>query len=62
VIKIVLVGVFFSLLGYRVIGPKPGTNPRADNFYRLWGRSLRILGPIMIVGGILSEILIIASR
>jgi hypothetical protein len=49
----VLAGILFTLYGHRMIGPCPGTNPRADEYHRRWGRFFRIAGPILIVGGIL---------
>jgi len=45
----VLGGIGGALIGFRVIGPKPGTNPKFDEFHKKWGKHLKWLGPLVIV-------------
>ena len=44
-----LIGVFFALLGYRVIGPKPGTDLTYDNRFAKHGRFYRVIGTLLVV-------------
>jgi hypothetical protein len=44
-----LIGVLFTLLGYRVIGPKPGANLTYDYRFAKYGRVYRVLGAVLIV-------------
>ena len=45
----VLGGVLALLVGYRVLGPKAGADPKYDAFYLKWARHLKWLGPVIIV-------------
>ncbi len=42
-------GVISVLLGFRVIGPKYGTNPKYDTLYTKWVKHLKWLGPLVIL-------------
>jgi hypothetical protein len=44
-------GIYATLLGFRVVGPKPGVNPRTDDWHRRWGRFMRLGGPLIVVFG-----------
>ncbi len=46
-----LMGVYFLLRGYRVIGPRPGADAKADAMHAKWGRLFRILGIILTACG-----------
>jgi hypothetical protein len=46
-------GLLASLVGYRLLGPRPGKNPGYDAFHHRWGRHLRWIGPLVIVIGLL---------
>ena len=40
----ILVGVYFILVGYQIIGPKPGTNPTHDYRFAKYGHYSRLAG------------------
>jgi hypothetical protein len=42
-------GAMALLIGYRLIGPKPGINPKFDAFHGKWGKHLKWLGPVVIL-------------
>jgi hypothetical protein len=42
-------GVFVTLMAFRVIGPKPGVNPKQDEWHRRWGGFMRVGGPMLVV-------------
>jgi hypothetical protein len=44
-------GVHFTLLGYRIIGKKPGVDPDADPKRKAALDKLKIFGPILVFGG-----------
>lgn len=44
----VLGGILALLVGYRVLGPKAGVDPKYDAFYLKWGKHLKWLGPVVI--------------
>lgn len=46
------VGVWTTLKGFRAYGPPPGESPDEDRFHDRYGRSFKIGGPILIVGGL----------
>jgi hypothetical protein len=50
---LIFFGVYITLLGYRKIGHKPGTNLKADMWSQKYGWIFRIGGPIMVVGNLL---------
>jgi hypothetical protein len=47
-----LFGVWITLLGYRVVGYKPGENVAADRWSAKNGWLFRIGGPILIIGSL----------
>jgi hypothetical protein len=42
-------GIIVLLMGFRVIGPKPGINEKYDAFHSKWGKHFRWMGPLIIV-------------
>ncbi len=42
-------GVFATLLALRVVGPKPGVNPKQDDWHRRWGGFMRVCGPLLVL-------------
>jgi hypothetical protein len=45
-------GVYATLLAFRVVGPRPGVNPKQDEWHRRWGGFMRAGGPMLILFGI----------
>jgi|GEM_PF-1297522 hypothetical protein len=45
----ILGGAVAMLIGFRIFGPKPTTNPKFDAFYNSYGKHLKWLGPVLIV-------------
>jgi hypothetical protein len=43
----VLIGLYASLLGHRVVGKKPGESPDYDKWHEAWGGTLKALGPVI---------------
>lgn len=41
-------GLICTLYGFRLIGPKPGQNPKQDEWHAKWGRHMKWLGPVVI--------------
>jgi hypothetical protein len=50
-------GLYATLLGFRVIGKKPGVSAQHDDWYKRWGRNLKILGPMLMVFAVFSTTL-----
>ena len=50
---LVVVGIWLTLLGYRIVGHKPGANPTNDAWFKKHGWMFRWGGPVMIVGNLL---------
>lgn len=48
----VLAGLYITLLGFRVVGTRPGLNPQVDAYRARWGPVYRIVGPLLIVVGL----------
>ena len=46
-------GVVVALLGWRVLGKKPGASPALDQWHAKWGKAFRLLGPALGVFGAL---------
>jgi len=42
-------GILASLIGFRVVGPKPGSNEKFDSMYSKWLKHLKWLGPLWVV-------------
>jgi hypothetical protein len=47
------VGVYCLLVGFRVVGSKPGVNPKYDQWHERFGLFFKIAGPVLMVVGIL---------
>lgn len=58
----VVVGVYFALVGYRVIGPKPGVDLKYDITWAKNGRIFRVLGLLLSVGGTLFLLILLARK
>jgi hypothetical protein len=58
----VLGGVLALLVGYRVLGPKVGTNPKYDTFYLKWAKHMKWLGPLIIVFALVQIALAVVGR
>jgi hypothetical protein len=41
-------GILAMLVGFRVVGPAPKTNPKYEAFYEKWAKHLKWLGPVII--------------
>jgi hypothetical protein len=44
-----LVGVFCLLIGFRVIGSKPGVDPKFDAMHARFGTFFKLAGPVLMV-------------
>jgi hypothetical protein len=52
-----LMGICFTLLAYRVVGPKAGQNAQFDSWHSgMWGKLFRIFGPCLILLGLLMSL------
>ena len=49
-------GIYATLLAYGVIGKTPGESPRFDAWRERYGRSLKWLGPALILFGVVQII------
>ena len=58
----VLAGILALLLGYRVLGPKPGANPKYDTFYLKWTKHLKWLGPVIIAFALVQIAIAVLGR
>ena len=45
-------GIYATLLGLRIIGKPPGESPKYDRWHERFGRTLKVLGPILVFFGI----------
>ena len=43
------VGVYCLLFGFRIVGKKPGVDPKFDEWHTRFGIFLKITGPVLIV-------------
>jgi hypothetical protein len=48
-----LVGVYCLLVGFRIVGSKPGVNPKYDEWHARFGVVFKIAGPILMVVGVI---------
>jgi hypothetical protein len=44
-----LVGVYCLLVGFRIVGSKPGVNPKFDAWHARFELFLKIAGPVLIL-------------
>jgi hypothetical protein len=42
-----LVGVYCLLVGFRIVGSKPGVNPKYDRWHTRFGPFLKLAGPVL---------------
>jgi len=49
-------GLYATLLGFRLIGPRPGVSPKYEDLYNRRGKYLKAFGPILILFGLYSTI------
>jgi hypothetical protein len=45
----IVLGIFCTLWGYRIIGPKEGASQLSDNYHNKLGKHLKWLGPTIVV-------------
>ena len=50
----ILIGICVTLVGFRVFGKKPGVNEEADRWHAKTGKWLKLLGPVIVLGGLVS--------
>jgi hypothetical protein len=48
-----IVGTVVCLFAFRIVGKKPGQDPRWDRWHDDWGRMPRVFGPAILVYGII---------
>jgi hypothetical protein len=58
----VLGGIVALLIGYRVLGPKSGANPKYDAFYLKWAKHLKWLGPVVIAFALVQVAIAVFGR
>lgn len=56
-ILLFLVGIYCTLIGFRVISASKKQGPEYDAWHKKWGLLLKIAGPIMIMAGIARSLL-----
>jgi hypothetical protein len=44
-----LVGIYCLLVGFRIIGSKPGENPKFDAMHARFGTFFKIAGPVLML-------------
>jgi hypothetical protein len=47
------VGIYCLLVGFRVVGGKPGVNPKYDQMLERFGIFFKIAGPVLMVLGVI---------
>lgn len=57
-----VVGIYFALVGYRVIGPRPGADLKYDHTWQKNGRIFRVLGILLTVGGALFLLILLVRK
>jgi hypothetical protein len=45
-------GIYATLLGFRVVGKKPGASPKYDEWHSRFGSLLKLLGPLLVLFGL----------
>jgi hypothetical protein len=56
------VGIYCLLVGFRVVGSKPGVNPKYDQWHGRFGIFFKIAGPVLMVLGIFYLVIDSARR
>lgn len=57
-----LVFLYLTLLGFRVVGKKPGESARYDDWHNRYGRHMKWLGPVVMTIDVLLLIFEVARR
>lgn len=47
-----LVGLWATMVGFRVLGARPGQSPRWDQWHERYGKLVRVLGPVVVLCGL----------
>ncbi len=55
----VLLGLYMTLLAFRVIGRKPGEHMKWDEWHRRYGRLLKVVGPLGILTGVFLVVIVL---
>lgn len=55
-------GIYATLRGLRLIGPRRGLSPRSDEWDDRFGRVFRVFGPLLILFGLISMATAVGSR
>jgi hypothetical protein len=42
-------GIYALLVGFRVVGKKPGQDPKYDQWHQKFGMVLKVCGPVLIL-------------
>jgi hypothetical protein len=53
-----LAGLYLTVLAFRVVGKKPGQDPRWDAWHQQWGRVMKLVGPALFLVGVVQFCLI----
>jgi len=53
----ILGGLYVTLLGFRVVGKKPGESLQYDEWHRKHGGKLKVLGPLVALFGLFFTVL-----
>jgi hypothetical protein len=48
-----IVGIYCLLVGFRVVGKKPGADPKYDEWHARFGIFLKIAGPVLMAVGVM---------
>jgi hypothetical protein len=58
----VFAGLFFTLMGFRIVGKKPGESASYDEHMSKFGRLYRIVGPMLIIIGVVLAVVQLSSH
>ncbi|PIU41752.1 MAG: hypothetical protein COS99_03790 [Candidatus Omnitrophica bacterium CG07_land_8_20_14_0_80_42_15] len=50
----ILVGVYISLIGFRIISASKKQGEEYEKWYATWGSKMKIIGPVLIIIGIIT--------
>jgi hypothetical protein len=56
------VGIYCLLVGFRVVGSKPGVNPKYDQWHERFGLFFKIAGPVLMLVGVGYLLIDLAAR
>jgi hypothetical protein len=57
----VFVGIYFTLVGHRLVGHKRGANLKVDAWHDQYGGFFRVVGPLVAIGGLVFLAIKLAS-